>query len=167
MPLAPLSQRRLSPDGARLDRGWIEGHIPHRGRMCLLDEVLSWDRARIRCRAASHLLTDNPLRAHGRLGAACGIEYAAQAMAVHGAILACATGELAPAGYLASVRSLVLRVTRLDDLEADLIASAERLAGNDTGTLYEFALTSGGRELLSGRAGIVFGMHAFRRGDFG
>src|ERR1700752_1268025 len=71
-----------------LDHEWIEQHIPHKGRMCLLDEVLSWDAMRIRCRSSSHRATDNPLRAHGRLGAACGIEYAAQAMAVHGALIA-------------------------------------------------------------------------------
>ena len=56
--------------------------------MCLLDEVLSWDATRIRCRSNTHRTADNPLRAHGRLGAACGIEYAAQAMAVHGALVA-------------------------------------------------------------------------------
>lgn len=124
--------------------------------MCLLDEVLSWDEARIRCRATSHRLADNPLRAHGRLGAACGVEYAAQAMAVHGAIMAHVTGTRARAGLLTSVRNLVLRVSRLDDLDTDLIASAERLAGDESGTLYEFTISSGGRELLSGRAGIVF-----------
>ncbi|HEV2441184.1 MAG TPA: hotdog family protein [Steroidobacteraceae bacterium] len=146
------------PGGARLDREWIESHIPHRGRMCLLEEVLSWDAARIRCRATSHRLTDNPLRAHGRLGAACGVEYAAQAMAVHGAIMAHMRGKQAPAGLLTSVRNLVLRVGRLDDLDADLIASAERLAGDEGSTLYEFAVSSGGRELLTGRASIVFGV---------
>jgi predicted hotdog family 3-hydroxylacyl-ACP dehydratase len=145
------------PGGTRLDREWIESHIPHRGRMCLLDEVLSWDAVRIRCRATSHRLADNPLRAHGRLGAACGVEYAAQAMAVHGAIMAHVAGTQARAGLLTSVRNLVLRVSRLDDFDSDLIASAERLAGDEAGTLYEFTVASGGRELLSGRAGIVFG----------
>ena len=112
-----------------LDRHWIEQHIPHKGRMCLLDEVLSWDATRIRCRSATHRTADNPLRAHGRLGAACGIEYAAQAMAVHGALVA-ASAPLASAmsdhvrgswrgavGYLASVRNVALHVTRLDDLD--------------------------------------------------
>jgi predicted hotdog family 3-hydroxylacyl-ACP dehydratase len=154
--LGPTPFSRL-PGGARLDRAWIESHIPHQGRMCLLDEVLSWDAARIRCRATSHRAPDNPLRAHGRLGAACGVEYAAQAMAIHGAIMAQAAGTRARAGLLTSVRNLVLRVTRLDDLATDLIASAARLAGDEDGTLYEFSLSSGGRELLSGRAGIVFG----------
>lgn len=144
------------PDGARLDHAWIESHIPHQGRMCLLDEVLSWDAVHIRCRASSHRLADNPLRAHGRLGAACGVEYAAQAMAVHGAIMAHTTGTRTRAGLLTSVRSLVLAVTRLDDLPTDLIASAARLAGDEGGTLYEFTLSGGGRELLSGRVSIVF-----------
>lgn len=147
------------PGGTRLDRAWIESHIPHRGRMCLLDEVLSWDPVRIRCRATSHRSPDNPLRAHDRLGAACGVEYAAQAMAVHGAIMAHTAGTTARAGLLTSVRNLVLRVTRLDDLDTDLIASAERLAGDDDSVLYEFSLSSGGSELLSGRVGIVFGTH--------
>jgi predicted hotdog family 3-hydroxylacyl-ACP dehydratase len=85
------------------------------------------------------------------------VEYAAQAMAVHGAIMAHGSGNSAPAGLLTSVRNLLLRVTRLDDLDTDLIASAQRLAGDESGALYEFTVTSGGRELLSGRAGIVFG----------
>ncbi len=144
------------PGGTRLDREWIESHIPHQGRMCLLDEVLSWDAVRIRCRAASHRLPDNPLRAHGRLGAACGVEYAAQAMAVHGAIMAQTAGNATRGGLLTSVRNLALLVHRLDDLETDLIASAERLAGNEGSTLYEFTVSSAGRELLSGRIGIVF-----------
>jgi len=145
------------PGGAPLDRAWIESHIPHRGRMCLLDEVLSWDTVRIRCRATSHRLSDNPLRAHGRLGAACGVEYAAQAMAVHGAIMAHVAGTPPRAGLLTSVRNLVLRVSRLDDLDTDLIASAERLAGDEGSTLYEFTVSGGGQELLSGRVSIVFG----------
>lgn len=146
------------PGGTRLDHDWIESHIPHRGRMCLLDEVLSWDEVRIRCRATSHRLADNPLRAHGRLGAACGVEYAAQAMAVHGAIMAKVAGRQPRAGLLTSVRNLVLRVTRLDDIDTDLIANAERLAGDEGSTLYEFTVSGGGRELLSGRASIVFGV---------
>lgn len=157
MSLETASCNRL-PDGTRLDRPWIESHIPHQGRMCLLDEVLSWDAVRIKCRATSHRLEDNPLRAHGRLGAACGVEYAAQAMAVHGAIMARTSGTPAHTGLLSSIRNLVLRVTRLDDLDTDLIASAERLAGDEGSTLYEFTVSSGGRELLSGRAGIVFGV---------
>jgi len=143
--------------GEPLDRRWIEAHIPHQGPMCLLEQVLTWDATRIRCRATSHRLAGNPLRAGGRLGAVCGVEYAGQAMAVHGAIVASVAGSRAPPGYLASVRSLVLHVSRLDDLPEDLIASAERVAGDEATALYQFAVSSAGRELLTGRAGIVFG----------
>jgi predicted hotdog family 3-hydroxylacyl-ACP dehydratase len=151
-----------------LDRSWIEQHILHKGRMCLLDEVLSWDATRIRCRSASHRAGDNPLRAHGRLGAACGIEYAAQAMAVHGALIAASAplastmstrvrGSIGDAvGYLASVRNVALFVERLDDLAADLIAGAERITGDDRTVLYEFEVSSAGQPLLRGRASIVF-----------
>ena len=151
-----------------LDRAWIEQHIPHKGRMCLLDEVLSWDAARIRCRSGTHRASDNPLRSHGRLGAACGIEYAAQAMAVHGALVAASAplastvansvrGSIGAAlGYLASVRNVVLYVERLDDLEADIIASAERITGDGRTVLYQFSVWEAQRPLLSGRASIVF-----------
>jgi len=151
-----------------LDRHWIEQHIPHKGRMCLLDEVLSWDARHIRCRSATHRTADNPLRAHGRLGAACGIEYAAQAMAVHGALVAASAplasamstsvrGSAGTIGYLASVRNVALYVTRLDDLEADLIALAERVIGDGRTVLYEFSVWGAGQQLLSGRASIVLG----------
>jgi len=151
-----------------LDRHWIEQHIPHKGRMCLLDEVLSWDARHIRCRSATHRTADNPLRAHGRLGAACGIEYAAQAMAVHGALVAASAplasamstsvrGSAGTIGYLASVRNVALYVTRLDDLETDLIALAERVIGDGRTVLYEFSVWGAEQQLLSGRASIVLG----------
>ena len=150
----------------RLDRAWIEAHIPHHGRMCLLDEVIEWDSERIRCSSGTHRAADHPMRSNGRLGAACGIEYAAQAMAVHGALAACApasaiagsgaAGARPGAGILASVRDVRLHVLRLDDIEADLICDAMRVAGDGASALYEFALWSGAQRLLSGRATVVF-----------
>lgn len=160
MSLGPTPFNRGPAGGEPLDHRWIEAHIPHQGPMCLLEEVLTWDATRIRCRATSHRLASNPLRAGGRLGVVCGVEYAGQAMAVHGAIMASISGYRARPGYLASLRNLILHVTRLDDLEEDLIASAERLAGDEATALYQFAVSSAGRELLSGRISIVFGADA-------
>ena len=137
------------------DKDWIARHIPHQGRMCLLDRVEAWDEQRICCAASSHRAGDHPLRAFGRLGAACGIEYAAQAMAVHGALLASPSDPTARAGYLVSVRETRLRVARLDDLADDLIVEAESMA-RDTNTVhYRFSLRTGGRLLLDGRAMVV------------
>ncbi len=142
----------------QLGRDWLLGHIPHQGGMCLLDGVLSWDAQRIHCTAGSHRAADNPLRAHGRLGAACGIEYAAQAMAAHGSLLATSddTDANPPrAGFLASVRGVELHVARLDDIVADLQIEAERLSGDDNTILYGFSVADGERVLLHGRAIVV------------
>jgi len=136
------------------DHDWIAQRIPHAGRMCLLDGVVSHDAAGIRCRALSHRDEDNPLRHGGRLGAAAGIEYAAQAMAVHGAILQ--PPAAAPSvGFLASVRNVTLHVARLDTVETALDVTAERLSGNDTTILYEFTVSAEGSALLTGRAAVI------------
>ena len=137
-----------------LDHAWLLAHIPHQGSMCLLDTIAEWDAQHIRCTASSHRDADNPLRAHGRLGVACGIEYAAQAMAAHGALLA-ASDSSPGAGYLASVRSVECRVTRLDDIRTDLEIEAERLSGDDNLILYGFRVSAAGRDLLTGRATVV------------
>lgn len=62
--------------------------IPHQGSMCLLDSVAHWDDVRIHARSGSHARDDNPLRRDGRLRALHLCEYGAQAMAVHGGLLA-------------------------------------------------------------------------------
>ena len=59
-------------------------------------------------------------------------------------------------GYLASVRGVQLFVERLDNLEADLIATATRVTSGDTTVLYDFAVFEHERALLRGRATIVF-----------
>jgi len=148
----------------RLDRSWIERNIPHHGRMCLLDEVIEWDAGHIRCRSSTHRRPDHPLRSKNRLGVACGIEYAAQSMAVHGALAGGAPAGPGPGagiirsevGFLAGLRDVQLHVARLDDLHADLIADAELIAGDHGSALYQFVLTSEARRLLSGRATVVF-----------
>jgi predicted hotdog family 3-hydroxylacyl-ACP dehydratase len=143
-----------------LDRHWIESHIPHQGGMCLLDEVLHWSATRVQCRSSTHRDPTNPLRARDRLAAVCGIEYAAQAMAVHGALIASrltASPRNAPvSGFLASVRNVTLFATRLDDIETDLVATAELVTGDERTVLYDFSVSGNERVLLTGRATIVF-----------
>jgi predicted hotdog family 3-hydroxylacyl-ACP dehydratase len=101
----------------------IAALIPHSGTMCLIDRVTRWDAASICCRAVSHRDPGNPMLVDGRLGAICGVEYAAQAMAIHGC-LAGTIGARPKLGYLASVRELVCAVDRLDDLAGDQIGRA-------------------------------------------
>jgi predicted hotdog family 3-hydroxylacyl-ACP dehydratase len=138
-----------------MNREWIAARIPHQGRMCLLDEVIAWNAHQIRCSTGTHRALDNPLRSHGRLGIAGGIEYAAQAMALHGALSGAASGAPSRVGLLASVRDVRLRVLRLDDIESDLFCEVTHLAGDNFTAMYEFTLRDQDKSLLSGRASVV------------
>lgn len=137
-----------------MTRAEIAALIPHSGAMCLLDGVLQWDAKRILCMSRSHRAGDNPLRADGRLNAVCGVEYAAQAMAVHGGLSGTLAGR-PRAGYLANLRNVECRRERLDDLEGDLIVEAEQVAGNGSNVIYRFRLRVGAVEVLSGQALVV------------
>ncbi len=143
----------------RLSRAEIAELIPHAGAMCLLDGVLDWDASHIRCMSRSHRDAGNPLRVDGHLPALCGVEYAAQAMAVHGG-LAGATRGKPRAGYLASLRDVACRRGRLDDLDGDLIVEAEQEAADGTRVIYSFTLRVGAVEVLSGRAAVVLDANA-------
>jgi predicted hotdog family 3-hydroxylacyl-ACP dehydratase len=136
------------------DHGWIASNIPHHGSMCLLEQVLSWDDQHVVCRSISHRSPDNPLRSHGRLAAACAIEYAAQAMAVHGALLQPQNAR-ARFGLLTSAREVELLVARLDDVTQDLRVSAQRLHSDERSALYSFALHANDGLLARGRASLL------------
>ncbi len=155
----------------RLNRMEIARRIPHAGRMVLLDEVVEWNDERIVCRSSSHQDRGNPLCVGGQLSSVCAIEYAAQAMAVHGSLLeqrdfedvakhaadAGATREPTRprAGFLASVRNVRMEVARLDDVPGALTIVATRESGDDARVLYTFEVCAGERVLVSGRAAVV------------
>lgn len=129
--------------------------IPHQGRMCLLDAVLSCTPEHIVCSAGSHAAADHPLRSPGGLLAPVGIEYAAQAMALHGALNAKPGVDGRP-GFLASARSVRLHVPRLDDAPGPLQVQVQHLAGDERQAMYRFELRDAtGRALLDGRATVV------------
>jgi predicted hotdog family 3-hydroxylacyl-ACP dehydratase len=145
-----------------LDNVWIANHIPHQGKMCLLDKVQTWDITNISCIASSHRNADNPLRAYGQLGIACGIEYAAQAMAIHGALSAPADSPRPKVGYLVSVRGVNMYVMRLDDITADLCINASCMMANESNMLYEFNVSANKQVLLEGRAAVVLNAESFQ-----
>jgi predicted hotdog family 3-hydroxylacyl-ACP dehydratase len=148
---------------ATLDHAGIEALVPHRGAMCLLERMLSWQEDRIECAATNHRDSDHPLRTRSGLLASAAIEYAAQAAALHGALQAHDAGGEAAPGYLASARDVRLAVFRLDDLPRDpadaahdeLRVVAVRQAGDTSRLLYAFSLRHHGRELASGRLAVV------------
>ena len=137
-------------------RDWIATRVPHQGRMCLLDGVLRADGSGVTCRTNSHRQPDHPMRQGGRLGAACGIEYAAQAMALHGALAAEARGATAPKrGFLISVRAVELHVPRLDDVAGEITVQVHTDADNGDHSVYAFSLSAGARCLVEGRAVVM------------
>jgi predicted hotdog family 3-hydroxylacyl-ACP dehydratase len=142
-----------------IDKPEIARLIPHAGAMCLLDGVLSWDPSRIRCATVTHRSLDNPLRRNDRLGILCGVEYAAQAMALHAALAGGGPEGPNPGGarrgYLASLRAVSCHQDRLDLVPGTLIVAAERLYGEAGGIIYRFALSHQERILLDGRAAVV------------
>lgn len=149
-----LSSPATSP--ATLDHAGIAQRIPHAGAMCLLDRLLDWDDDRIRCRIVNHADPAHPLRSAGGLLAPCAIEYAAQAMALHGALGARAGAAPPSPGFLASARAVRLQVARLDDRPGPLTVTASRLASGADQALYRFDLHDAtGRLLVDGRAAVV------------
>lgn len=139
----------------RLDHAGIAARIPHQGRMCLLHSLDRWSADSVQCSALSHVDPANPLRGAGGLLAPAAIEYAAQAMALHGG-LAATEGSPPTPGFLASVRGVKLHVPRLDEVPGALSVSAQKLAGDERQAMYTFALHSeAGALLVEGRATVI------------
>ncbi len=137
-----------------IDKAEIERRIPHAGAMNLLDGVVEWNAETIRCRATSHRDPGNPLRVAGKLYAISGVEYASQAMAIHGA-LSGSVAERPRAGYLASLRDVVCHRATLDSEADELSVFAESLMGDDTRVMYAFSVSAGAEEIITGRATVV------------
>ena len=149
----------MSAPAPLLSHAGIAALIPHSGTMCLLARLDAWDAQRIACTATNHRDADHPLRTRRGLLAPAAIEYAAQAMALHGALIGQAAGTPASPGYLASARGVQLNVLRLDDLPAaacdELRIVAMRQAGDARQILYAFTVHHADRLLAEGRAAVV------------
>jgi predicted hotdog family 3-hydroxylacyl-ACP dehydratase len=138
-----------------VDRAAILGLVPHGGAMCLWDEVVEWDDARIVLRARGHRDPAHPLRSHGLLRAIHLCEYGAQAMAVHGGLLARARGGVAAPVMLVALRGVDLRVARIDDLPGALECEARVLVAGEVAQQSRFLIRHAGTLLAEGRAAVM------------
>lgn len=129
--------------------------IPHSGKMCLLDRVVNWDTTTIECETRSHLLPDNPLRREASLSSVNLVEYGAQAMAVHGGLLAREQGDQLGNGYLAALREVQISQLDISRIADKLHIMAERLISQDGNLIYRFHVTAGDICLIQGRATVV------------
>jgi len=132
----------------------IASLVPHAGRMCLLERVIRWDEQSLTVATATHRDPANPLAHGGRLRAIHLCEYGAQAMAVHGGLLATARGERARPGLLVSLRDVVLACDFVEDLEGELVVEATRVHGGADAWQYDFRISHAGRLLAQGRATV-------------
>lgn len=131
------------------------GLIPHQGAMCLLDGVAAWDATSIHAWSESHRDPANPLRREGRVAALHLCEYGAQAMAVHGGLLASVDGGRAKPGLLVSLRAVELARAAVDDCDGRLDVHAQMLHADATGWQYAFRIEHRGEVLASGRAAVM------------
>jgi predicted hotdog family 3-hydroxylacyl-ACP dehydratase len=139
-----------------IDRAAILALVPHQGAMCLWDEVLDWDRQRIRLRAGNHRDPAHPLRgSDGRLRALHLCDYGAKALGVHGGLCAQAAGGAARPGLLVALRGVELHVARIDDLPGALECEASLLIDSDAGWQYAFRITHAAALLAEGRAAVM------------
>jgi len=129
--------------------------VPHGGAMCLWDEAIEWDATRILVRTQGHRDPAHPLRSGGRLRALHLCEYGAQAMAVHGGLLARDQGKVAPPGMLVALRGVALHCERIDDLPGALECEAEALIAGAGAQQYRFTIRHGGTVLAEGRAAVM------------
>ena len=137
-----------------LSRADIAARIPHAGRMCLLDRVLAWDERGILCTAATHRDADHPLRDRGGLPVWAGIEYAAQAAAVHGSLT---QGDGQPRrGVLGRLHEVRPGRQWLHDVVSALTIRATALHRDPAGAIYAFEAHGDGAALLQGRFTIVY-----------
>ena len=142
-----------------LAREAILGLVPHAGAMCLLDSAQGWDETTISCTSSRYAQPDNPLRrADGTLGAACLIEIASQAMALHGRL--CAPNNVSPRpGFLVSLRDVTLHIATLDASHGKLTINARQILGDARSASYEFCVDATGNILVEGRAMVLFEIH--------
>ena len=129
--------------------------IPHSFDMCLLDRVESWNDEEIVCYSRSHLSLNNPLRRDQTLSSIHLLEYAAQAMAVHGGLESRAQGIKMTEGYLAALRDVNIHICDLDDIKNELRIKVEKIMSQEGNMIYTFSVSHEATKLASGRSTVV------------
>lgn len=144
-----------------IEREQLLALIPHQYGMCVLDRVVSWNAQGLHARSGSHRRADHPLRRDGELAALHLCEYGAQAMAVHGGLIAAADGGRAQPGLLVSLRAVELHVATVQQCEDEIDVHAEALHSDGAGWQYGFRIEHRGQLLAAGRAAVMLqGEHA-------
>ncbi|MDB5896802.1 MAG: 3-hydroxydecanoyl-[ACP] dehydratase [Ramlibacter sp.] len=132
----------------KIDRAGIERLVPHAGAMCLLDAVTEWSADSIAC-TSGWPGADHPLARNQRVPAIVATEYAAQATAVHGALLE--DSGRARAGMLATLMDVQLAAASMPAQGDALSIRAHLLSRSPAGCMYSFEVAAAGAPIASGR----------------
>lgn len=145
----------LTADLAVIGHDEICELIPHAGKMCLLDAVKSWDEKSIICTTNTHQKASNPLRNREGLPMLSLVEYGAQAVAVHGALLAKKESMVMEEGYLAALRDVQLAQGCLSDIANELEVGAERIYVDAGNMIYTMVVRNRNKVLVNARVTVV------------
>ena len=137
-----------------IGRTSLAAQIPHQGAMCFWEHVRQWDEERIVLHTSSHRQASHPLRYAQQLHAVVLCEYAAQAMAVHGSLLAEHNHTRIAQGMLAALYDVALFVERIDMLPGVLEGHVHRMAANAVSLSYGFRMMHAEHVLATGRATV-------------
>lgn len=138
--------------------------IPHAGDMCLWEQVLACSDTTITCSTTTHLKDNHPLHANGTLSHINLVEYGAQAIAIHGGLLALNQNllnqnhEQAPAkvGYIASIKKIQFFQQDFT-AEPDIFVLAELVTSDENARLYQFEIQTAEKSTLcSGQVLVMF-----------
>lgn len=136
----------------------VDTLLPHAGRMRLVDRIVLYDEQRIVCESDSHRAADHPLADAETLSIVVALEYGAQAMAIHGGLLAAmAQPQRARArhGFLVAASDLNWSVDRLDTCASPLIIEAVSELRSDNHVAYRFEVRAADVTLFRGRASVL------------
>lgn len=137
---------------SRLSKQEISSLLPHGENLCLLDQIESWDAKTLIASTTSHTKTNNPFYRDGALPAVAMVEYAAQATAVHAALIASGPPGLRLIGAL---RNNHLPACPLSEFAQPIVVEVCIQLSSSQGAVYTFCASHLHEQIGSGRMTLM------------
>ncbi|MFT3929822.1 MAG: hypothetical protein QM709_05905 [Spongiibacteraceae bacterium] len=124
--------------------------------MCLLESVTAYDETSIVCTARDHRDNTHPLRHDGKLPITAGIEYAAQAMALHAILTRQNSAVSNTTAMLVQLSDVHWNCDTLDQHIAPLVIRAEQTNALGNSASYHFQVLEKAVVLIEGQMLVHF-----------
>lgn len=132
----------------------VKDLLPHRGRMVLLDRVVSADPGSVTCCVT--IRPDSTFVEGGRVPGLVAIEYMAQAVAVYAGLKAKSQGQPVRIGYLLGTRELVLDVDAFDVAD-ELLVEVRHQFGDEQIGAFDCTVVRRGQVVAAGCLNVYQG----------